>query len=379
MRILHVSEVHWGGVVTLLRHFTAEQMRNGDDVHLLAPDAFPHLPGVERHAWTLDRARPSSYLSARSELRRTVQQVRPDVVHLHSFLGGFFGRLPGAMPGRAHPWPVVYQPHAWAFDLSGRFLVRLVIRTWERYAADRTHRIVANCQDEVDEGRCAGVDQASVVLGVAVDLEAYQPVSQDGQQDHRQALGTTAPRLVVCIGRLAPQKGQDLLLAAWERNPLPDTVLILVGPGSTEHLEIIAATQWGRSVIAVGEHADVRPWIWASDLLVMPSRYETVGLVVAEAMACGRPVVTTRVNGVHETLIGPPLPPAGAVVPLGRMDELLDEVARRLDDPQLRLAEGARARERAEAMFRPAAVAERLHRAYTEAIGSAAVSHASNR
>ena len=50
LTVLHVNEVTWGGVVTLLDHFLAEQVRAGDRVHLLTPDSYPtDVPGVVLH------------------------------------------------------------------------------------------------------------------------------------------------------------------------------------------------------------------------------------------------------------------------------------------------------------------------------------------
>jgi D-inositol-3-phosphate glycosyltransferase len=90
---------------------------------------------------------------------------------------------------------------------------------------------------------------------------------------------------------------------------------------------------------------------------------------VAEAMSCGRPVVATAVNGARETILDGPLPPAGAVVELSDLDGLLEQAARRLDDAELWSAEAAAGRQRSEAMFRPALVADRLEAAYRDAIG----------
>jgi glycosyltransferase involved in cell wall biosynthesis len=370
LRILHVSEVHWGGVVTLLEHFTAEQVRAGHQVHVLAPAGIRTFDGVDQRTWRLDRGRPWTVAAALLDLRRTIREVRPDVVHLHSFVAGLLGRLPARRVLLDARVPIVYQPHAWSFDLFTRRSVGNAVRRWEAWAARGTDGLVANCDDEIAEGRTIGVDVPARALGVAVDVSRFRPVDGAGRESFRAQLGLDAKRVLLCLGRLARQKGQDLLLPAWERARPDDTALVLLGPGDTAPLEALAPTQWGRTVLAVGEHDDVRPWLWASDLLVLPSRYETVALVVAEAMSCGRPVVATAVNGAYDTILEGPLPAAGAVVEHGAMDALIAEAARRLDDPDLWAAESAAGRERAEQLFSPARVADRLEAAYREAVGA---------
>jgi glycosyltransferase involved in cell wall biosynthesis len=108
--------------------------------------------------------------------------------------------------------------------------------------------------------------------------------------------------------------------------------------------------------------------LWASDLLLLPSRYETVGVAVAEAMAAGLPVVATAVDGVEEVVTGGSLPAAGCVVPRGDMHALLVAVEQRLSQRHLWRAESRAARARAEILFRPDVVAARLETAYREAI-----------
>jgi glycosyltransferase involved in cell wall biosynthesis len=368
LRILHVSEVHWGGVVTLLKHFVAEQAGHGHDVHVLAPSGMPTLPSCTRHEWRVDRGHPWTAGAALLDLRRTVRSLRPDVVHLHSFVAGLLGRLPPRRLWLGAPVPVVYQPHAWSLDLFTRRPVRAAVRRWEAWAAVNADVLVTNCDDEIEEGRSIGVDVPAHALGVAVDLTRFHDVSDADRRRHRRELGITAPNALVCVGRLARQKGQDLLLQTWEHSRPPDTQLILVGPGDADALRSHAPTQWGTSVLAVGEQADVRPWVWASDALVLPSRYETVALVVAEAMACGCPVVATAVNGATATVTDGPWPPAGAVVPLGDMEALIAESSRRLADRELCESERVAGRKRAESLFSPHLVAQRLELAYRDAV-----------
>jgi glycosyltransferase involved in cell wall biosynthesis len=369
LRILHVSEVHWGGVVTLLDHFVAEQVRAGHDVHVLAPDGMRTLPSADQRTWRLDRSRPWSVGPALLDLRRALDEIRPDVVHLHSFVAGLIGRLPVSRALlAARDAAIVYQPHAWSFDLFTRRSVGNAVRRWESWAARSTDLLVANCDDEIAEGRSIGIRTPGRALGVAVDVDRFHPVDSSERDAYRAQLGIDAKHILLCLGRLVRQKGQDLLLPAWERSRPADTALVLVGPGDTEPLESLAPTQWGETVVAVGEQDDVRPWLWACDALILPSRYETVALVVAEAMSCGRPVVATAVNGARDTILGGSRPGAGAVVDLADMDGLFEQATRRLDDHELWSAEATAGRQRADALFSPAQVADRLEAAYRDAI-----------
>jgi glycosyltransferase involved in cell wall biosynthesis len=289
--------------------------------------------------------------------------VNPDVVHLHSFVAGFVGRLPhvsGAVP-------LIYQPHAWSFELYGNERFRRATEAWERFADRRTDMLVTNCADEVAEGRAVGVTSEAVPIGVALDTAHFSPVSEQERERHRHELGLSGSRMILCLGRLARQKGQDQLVEAWERTPVADTTLVLAGPGDWESLRGLAPTQWTRSIRCIPERSDVRPLLWACDVLVLPSRYETVSLVAAEAMACGRPVVAARVNGVAEAVLDPPLPPAGTVVPLSDMHALLAEAGHRLRDPAQWDRESAAARERALRLFSTTVVVDRLESAYARA------------
>lgn len=367
MRVTHVSEVSWGGVVSLLRSFMAEQVRRGHDVTLLAPaELTVDDPAVTHLHWDLDRRRPATYARAARQLRATVRRQRPDVAHLHSAFAGFFGRLP-ALSGTGRV-AVVYQPHAWSVDLFDDARVGRAMRGWERLAARRTDVVVGNCSDELDEGRSLGIHRPAEVIGVPVDPARFHPVDDAERAASRERLGIGARRVLLCLGRVARQKGQDQLVTAWESDPIQDTALLLVGPGDDAQLRALAPTQWGLTIHRTGDAADVRPYLWACDLLVLPSRYETVAVVVAEALTCARPVVATQVNGVPMALTDGPGEPAGGVVALADMVALLRECRRRLDDPALLARESVAGPERARRLFAPEVIGDHLERAYARAL-----------
>ena len=366
MRVLHVSEVSWGGIPSLLRDFTAEQVRRGHRVSLLIPTPMPDrgLAGVHRLDWSIDRRRASSLLPAVRQLRAAVRRERPDVVHLHSAFAGFLGRLP-LLAGTAGV-PLVYQPHAWSFEIHTSGWARRLTEAWERVASRWTDVLVTNCTDEVDQGRELGIRTPGYALGVPLDVERFHPQADPAHWKARA--GVQQPRMLLCLGRLARQKGQDLLVRAWEAEPLPDTELLLVGPGDTAPYQALAPTQWGSTIRWVGDQSDVRPYLWACDALVLPSRYETVAVVVAEAMACGRPVVATRVNGVEMAVTDGPADPGGVVVAAGDAGSLLAEAHRLLTDEDRRRTLGAAGRQRVVDLFTPKLVVDRLDEAYAAAV-----------
>lgn len=367
MRVLHVTEPCTGGVMEWLRRTTRQQMELQHDVHLLAPRSFPSLAGVSRHDWSIDRNQTSTLVAGAWQLRQLIATVRPDVLHLHSFVAGFLGRLP-LLTDRS--LPIVYQPHAWSFNYFPDSQRAAAVRRWERWA-DRTTTVLGiNSLDELEEGRRIGISSVSLPLGVTVDLKHFVPPTPQMKSLARKELGLDGRRVLIAVGRICRQKGQDRLVAEWEREPIKDAALFLIGPGDPSPLAGLAPTQWNRSIFAVGELSDVRPWFWAADLLAFPSRYEGLSMVMAEALACGLPVVSTAVAGARETITGGWLGPAGTVVPSHDMARLLHCIRDHLGDPQLQRQQSAQARTRAEAFFDSGDFGKRLEAAYTLALTS---------
>lgn len=270
-------------------------------------------------------------------LRRTIREHDPDLVHLHSSIAGLAGRL--AVRG----WvPTVFQPHAWSF-LAVDGLARRAALAWERLAARWTAAVVCVSEAEHQLGREAGIDARFSVVRNGVDVEAVREASDAERRSARGRLGLDDGPLVVCVGALRRQKGQDLLLRAWPRvrEHVRGAQLALVGDGPDRR----ALERRGvERVVFAGERLDVADWLAAADVVALPSRWEGMSLVLLEAMARGRSVVATDVPGVREALGEA----AGAVVPAEAPEALSQELVARLLDRERAAREGRIARERAE-------------------------------
>jgi len=293
---------------------------------------------VSQREWRAGRSPDLHSIGETRELARIVRTVRPDVVHLHGSKAGLAGRL--AIRGKT---PTIFQPHLWAFQSQTGVTVRPA-RAWERFAARWTDRFVCVSDDEYRDGRKAGIAGRFERIYNGVDIDEIRPREKS---DARARLGLDDAPIAVCVGRLAPLKGQDMLLAAW-RNVLqkvPEARLVLVGDGPSR-TQLLRDYDWDPSVCWIGASRTPTDYMAAADVVVVPSRAEGMALVPLEAMASGRSVVAFDAGGIRQC-IGD----GGVVLSVGDVSGLSREVARRLLDPGLAAEEGARGRVLAETHF----------------------------
>lgn len=140
--------------------------------------------------------------------------------------------------------------------------------------------------------------------------------------------------LAVCVARLHPQKGLDVLLGATallrRRVPALRVVIVGQGPLEAELRRQCAAMALDGTVIFAGASSEVADELAAADVVVVPSRWEGWPLVVFEALHLGRPVVATAVGGVPDMVIEGV---GGRVVAPGDVLALAEAVEAVLDDP----------------------------------------------
>jgi glycosyltransferase involved in cell wall biosynthesis len=207
-------------------------------------------------------------------------------------------------------------------------------------------------------------------LGLLTDANAGADADANAEPDgphgssEPDAPGRPDGPLVVCVGRLCRQKGQDVLLRAWPAvvRRVPGARLVLVGDGPEEARLRASAPA---SVLFAGAVDEVVPWYRAADVVVLPSRWEGMALAPLEAMACGRPVVLTEVAGARECL-----PPGQKPVPVEQPGPLADRIATLLLDPPLRARLGEEARAHVVATHDVRRTAEAVMAVYRELLAT---------
>lgn len=357
LTVFHLVQPVEGGVARVVTDLVRAQIRAGVRPVVACPPGGPLAAdaadaGATVHPWTAARSPGPSLAREVLTASRLIRDARPHVVHAHSAKAGLAGRL--AVRGRV---PTVFQPHAWSFDAVEGREARLALG-WERYGTRWSTRTLCVSDSERRAGEAAGIRARWSVIRNGVDPARF-PDDADGRRrsEARAALaaGTgasgpvpTGAPLVVCVGRLCRQKGQDVLLAAWPAvaRAVPGARLALVGDGP-DAAALAAAAPPG--VLLAGPLADVRPWLYAADTVVLPSRWEGMALAPLEAMACGRPVVLTDVSGARESL--PPGEEDHLVVPPEDPAALAAALVRLLLDDRLRTRAAHRAAAHVRASF----------------------------
>ncbi|WP_329339059.1 glycosyltransferase [Streptomyces sp. NBC_00663] len=329
-RVLHVTQPVDGGVARVVTDLVRAQLTAGTRVTVACPggpfaDGLRALGAEVRH-WSATRSPGPSLPGEVRRLARVIEEVRPELVHAHSAKAGLAGRL--AVRGRI---PTVFQPHAWSFEAVGGTTAALALK-WERWGARWASRVVCVSEAERTTGVRAGIAGRFGVVPNGIDPARFHPAAVGTVRASLLPDVDPAAPLVVCVGRLCRQKGQDVLLRAWEAvlEQVPRARLALVGDGpDRDELRSLAP----ESVLFAGDVPDTARWYQAADLVVLPSRWEGMALAPLEAMACGRTVVLSDVDGARESL--PPQLAAHCLVPPERPAPLAAAVAELLLDPLL--------------------------------------------
>lgn len=353
MKVLHVTQSD-GGVGGVVADLTADQQRRGWSPVVACPSdtvlaGLVERQGVAYRPWAATRSPGPGVLRELNRLRRIIDEVRPDVVHLHSSKAGLVGRL--LLRGRI---PTIFEPHLWSFDAQDGPTVG-PSRAWERFAARWTDSFLCVSDDELASGRAAGITGPAEVVFNGVDVDRVVPGHRDAA---RAVLGLGDGPVAVCVARLAPLKGHDFLLRAWPEilAGVPDATLVLVGDGPLRDtlrrqypVSADASVRWAGFSDPAGYYA-------AADVVVVPSRAEGMALVPLEALASARPVVGFAVSGMRHT-VGDD---AGVVLEIGDVAGLAREVAGRLADPDAAAEEGRRGRRRAVTVLNQRAASDRV-------------------
>jgi glycosyltransferase involved in cell wall biosynthesis len=233
-------------------------------------------------------------------LLKEFDRRRADVIHLHGYGASTFGRLAAAM----RHLPVVLHEHA-----------NLTDTPWFQKVADRLLAPYTDIALAVSQSTAEFVTRARLVppertkvVYLGVPLEDFSRVRSPAEvAEARSALGLPADIFSIgTVTRLMPSKGNEYLVEAARTvlDRLPSARITIVGEGELQpSLEARAAElRLGDRLVFAGFRRDVAQVLAALDLVVFPSLWEGTPLTVLEALAMGKPIVSTDADGLRDVL-----------------------------------------------------------------------------
>jgi D-inositol-3-phosphate glycosyltransferase len=276
-----------------------EMVRLAPQVHLVSLDITPFGPLSKTTLF----AYADQFMTA-IDAFRCRQDRSYDIIHSHYWLSGHVGQM------ARRRWQ---RPHVITFHTLGALkadtpmganepIRRLAV---EKELVQVCDGLLAPCEREKSNlMHCFNADPAKIMMVPGgVDLERFGPTDQAVAR--RQLGFNTTAFMLLSVGRLSPLKGQDRIIEALALlgNDTRAELVIVGGDGSQDperrRLEDLAAqtgvqarVRWAGSIA----NRDLPPYYAAADVYVLASHYESFGLVGLEAMACGRPVVSTPVG-----------------------------------------------------------------------------------
>jgi glycosyltransferase involved in cell wall biosynthesis len=247
----------------------------------------------------------SGFRAFRKWLREKRQsQVPFDVVHTHLLWPDLLLRFLKREIGSAVLLSTNHGLHA-VGEKPGLF--GLGYRLLESQTRSRVDAFVAVSQSLYGEMIHRGYPkERTVAIPNGIDLDAFQPLGEKQIEVVRGRLGLRPHQpFLLAVGNFRPVKNHALLLEAMVqvRNLFPDVFLLLVGHGplKSQYLQMIRERSLEANVRVMAPVGRKLPLLLGSaDVLIHPSKTESFGLVVAESIACGTPVVATRVGALPE-------------------------------------------------------------------------------
>ena len=366
-----------GGMNVYVRELTRYLGREGVHVDVFTRSENEHIPSVSHDLGYFNRvvhipAGPQVYLPKENLSDYTEifaqeildfanqKQIEYDMIHSHYWLSGLAGEI------LKQHWDV---PMLQMFHTLGKIKQQIGRTEEERegdYRIEGEMRVLESADLTIaatDAEHSQLVDLYNVpsdkinVIPPGVDTHHFYPIPSD---EAKEAIGISPnEKMALFVGRIEPLKGVDTLLRAMavlKKNcrsfVCPDYLIVIGGdPGGDEEklsdemarLQGLSCNlELGDMVIFLGKRGqDTLPYYYsAAEVVVMPSHYESFGMVALEAMACGTPVIASRVGGLaHLVRDGE----TGFNVPAQDPDALAEKLRSLFVNHDLRAAFGSRA------------------------------------
>ena len=306
MKILYVcTTTDRGGAETALYRLAVAAKQAGHEVKVISLKTLGPVADLFKQAdvpvMSLDlqgKFRPVQTAGVLARLIREIKTFHPDLVHAFLYRAIQFCRL----ARRKEDFILVTTAHYNPAEIS-----------WWKRLIDRVLRV----EDSVSTAESHSTEQyllnkqkypSSQVRLIAngIDATVFAPNAVE-RAKYRKKYGFTNEEVVFCcVARLSKEKNHQLLLqsfaAVHAKNPATRLILVGDGPEKSNLEGFLAKKGLKKSVLLTGDVSDVRHFLWAADVFIMPSFVESLPLSLLEAALCGLPAIVSKVGDMAQVV-----------------------------------------------------------------------------
>ena len=303
-----------------------------------------------------------------------LKKERFDIVHCHTSKGGFIGRIAAKLAGAKI---IIYSPHGDIFDGYFCKLATVSFILLEKLAARFTDKIINLTKIEIEKFLEHGIGARHQLTQIynGIDVKYYERAMTSNMKK-RDEFGLSKDDFVCAtVGRLVPVKGHTYLIKAIRRvvEVIPEAKFLFVGDGELKAKlsEEIESFGLQKNILLLGTRSDIATILSCINVFILPSLNEGFGMVLIEAMAAKKPVISTAVGGVPEVIADGK---TGILVPPKDPEAISSAIIKLYNNPDMSLEMGLAGHSRVKKLFDITTTVHELEKLYSgliEAKGAA--------
>lgn len=295
MKVLHVGEYVNGGVATYLKTLLKGLQKYNDIENYLLISEYKSQKDWDNITkkifyYKYKRSIFNIFLAIK-QIHSVIEDVEPDIIHVHSTWAGLFVRLPYLF--RKRRAKIIYQSHGWAFLMDISKYKKMIYAFVEKILSISTDKIINISNYEQNQAIKYGLNKNKMIM-------VYNGVEDKVNKSNLKLNWDENKINLLFVGRLDRQKGLDLFLDVYNKMKLENLHLYVIGtsvlddnlPKNTEYVTYLG---WV-------DNKDIDVYYQVCDAVIMPSRWEGFGLVAIEAMKNSKAVIASNRGALPELI-----------------------------------------------------------------------------
>lgn len=295
MKILHVGEYVNGGVATYLKTLIDGLQQYKDiDTYLLMSEYKSQKDwgsAPKKVIYYKYKRNIFNIFSAIRQIHSVINEIKPDIIHVHSSWAGLFVRLPYLFKRKQSK--IIYTAHGWSFIMDTSNLKKNIYAFTERILSMVTDKIINISKYEENMAIKFGLSKNKMVM-------IYNGVKDKKINITDNNLRKENKINLLFVGRLDKTKGIDILLDVYNHDKFKNLHLYIIGNSVLDNIQIENSTR----ITYLGwiNNDKIDKYYQMCDVVIMPSRWDGFGLVAIEAMRNSKPVIASNRGALPELI-----------------------------------------------------------------------------